>query len=67
MLHFVALVLQVCCIATKLILFYHLFLPVIALGGFCPILGSDKKKRQPEKLPLVCIDYIIAMCYNLFD
>nr|DAV79637.1 MAG TPA: hypothetical protein [Bacteriophage sp.] len=54
MLHFVALVLQVCCIATKLILFYHLFLPVIIylLWGFCPILGSDKKKRQPEKLPL---------------
>nr|DAX05981.1 MAG TPA: hypothetical protein [Bacteriophage sp.] len=61
--------LQVCCIATKLILFYHLFLPVIIylLWGFCPIWGSDKKKRQPEKLPLVCIDYIITMCYNLFD
>nr|DAX05527.1 MAG TPA: hypothetical protein [Bacteriophage sp.] len=45
------------------------FLPVIIylLWGFCPIWGSDKKKRQPEKLPLVCIDYIITMCYNLFD
>jgi hypothetical protein len=29
--------------------------------------GHDKKKRQPEKLPFACIDYIITMCYNLFD
>ena len=29
--------------------------------------GYGKKKRQPEKLPFACIDYIITMCYNLFD
>nr|DAF40927.1 MAG TPA: hypothetical protein [Bacteriophage sp.] len=55
------------CNKTNTILSFFLLVIIYLLWGFCPIRGSDKKKRQPEKLPLVCIDYIITMCYNLFD
>jgi hypothetical protein len=29
--------------------------------------GHDKKEKAAGKATLVCIDYIITMCYNLFD